>query len=220
LTAAALLVALILAAPPKAAGPTCAPPAPTRVDSPSVYATAVVDALGWINRATSRMPSDGPRTVPQVQAIFAKTRDDLACASRHVSPFVKAGSEPIRESATALVATCGRLREATGAMSAALPSTDEGPMDVAVREKDQAWLEFLKVAGLSSGVLVEFRDEKATGRLLVTAAERQSLKSRLEKEFGKSIRGGRNDGQDPLTTVAAFWYELLANPDFRSMDDR
>jgi hypothetical protein len=219
LTAAALLVALIVAAPPKAAGPACAPPAPARLDSPSVYAAAVVDALGWTRRGTSHMPSDGPRTVPQVQAIFARTRDDFACAGRYVSPFATSGSAPIRESATALVATCGRLQEATGAMSAALPSTDDGPMEEAVRQKDQAWLEFLKVAGLSSGVLVEFRDDKATGRLLVTAAERVSLKSRLEKEFGKSIRGGRKDGQDPLTTVAAFWYELLANPDFRSMDD-
>ncbi len=220
MTAAALLVAMALAAPPKAAGPACAPPAPTRLDSPSAYASAVVDALGWVRRATDRMPTDGPRTVPQVQAIFATTRDDFACAGRYVSPYVKSGSESIRESAVALVTTCGHLQDATGAMSAALPSTDEAPMEEAVREKDQAWLAFLKIAGLSSGVLVEFRDEKPTGRLLVTKAERQALKARLEKEFGKSIRGGRKDGQDPLTTVAAFWYELLEDPEFRSMDDR
>ncbi|MEI6225326.1 MAG: carbonic anhydrase [Deltaproteobacteria bacterium] len=200
------------------ATPACAPPAPGRIDSPSVYAAAVVDALGWVRRATSHMPDDGPRTVPQVQAIFARTRDDFACAGRQLTPFVKSSADLIRGSAEALVTTCGRLQEATGAMSAALPSKDEGPMDEAVREKDQAWLAFLKVAGVSSRVLVEFRDEEPTGRLLVTKAERQSLKARLEKEFGKSIRSGRKDGQDPLTTVAAYWYELLANPDFRGLD--
>jgi len=217
-TTTGVLLALLLAAPPKAATPGCVPPAPTRLDSPSVYAAAVVDALGWVRRATSHMPDDGPRTVPQVQAIFARTRDDFACAGKQLAPFAKSGAELIRESAEALLTTCGRLQDATGAMSAALPKTDEGAMDEAVREKDQAWLDFLKVAGVSSGVLVEFRDEKPTGRLLVTRAERQALKARLEKEFGKGIRGGRKDGQDPLTTVAAFWYELLANPDFRGSD--
>jgi hypothetical protein len=217
-TAAGVLLTLLLAAPPRAAIPACPSPRPADLDSPSVYASAVVDALGWVRRATGHMPDDGPRTVPQVQAILARTRDDFACAGRQLTPFVKSGAAPIRGSAEALVTTCTRLQEATAAMSAALPSTDEGPMEEAVREKDQAWLAFLKVAGVSSGVLVEFRDDKPTGRLLVTRSERQALKARLEKEFGKSIRGGRKDGQDPLTTVAAFWYELLANPDFRGID--
>lgn len=197
----------------------CSPPAPARLDSPSVYAAAVVGALGQVRRATDRMPTDGSRTVPEVQSILARTKDDFACAGRYVAPFAKSGAGRIRESAAALVATCSRLQDATGAMSAALPSKDGGPMEEAVREKDQAWLVFLEVAGVSSGVLVEFRDEKATGRLLATRAERRSLKAHLEKEFGTSVRGGRKDGQDPLTTVAAFWYELLANPEFRGLDE-
>jgi len=217
-TAAGALLALLLVAPPKASAPARTPPAPDTLDSPSVYAAAVVEALGWVRRATDRMPEDGSRTVPQVQAILGRTRDDLACAGKQVKPFVKSGAELIRESAEALVTTCGRLQEATGAMSAALPSTDEGPMEEAVRQKDEAWLAFLKVAGVSSRVLVEFRDDQPTGRLLVTRAERQALKARLGKEFGRSIRGGRKDGQDPLTSVAAFWYELLANPGFKEID--
>jgi hypothetical protein len=196
MTAAGVLLALLLAAPPGAAPPPCKPPVPARLDSPSVYAGAFVDALGWIRRASHRMPDDGPRTVPEVQAIFARTQEDFACASRHLVPFVKSRADLIRSSAEALVTTCGNLQEATGAMSAALPSlgegqADEGPMGEAVRWKDEAWLSFLKVAGVSSRVLVEFRDEKPTGRLLVTKAERQALKSRLENEFGKSVRDGR-----------------------------
>jgi hypothetical protein len=222
-TAGGVLLALLLAAPPGAGSPACKPPAPTRLDSPSVYAAAFVDALGWVRKASHRMPEDGPRTVPEVQAIFARTQEDLACAEGHLAPFVKSRADLIRSSAEALVTTCGHLQEATGAMSSALPSlgegsAEEGPMGEAVRWKDEAWLAFLKIAGVSSRVLVEFRDEKPTGRLLVTKAERQALKSRLEKEFGKSIQGGGKDGQDPITGVAAAWYELLADPGLRGLD--
>jgi hypothetical protein len=218
MTTAAFLLALALAAPPKAANPACAPPAQVRVDSPSAYAIAVVDGLGWIRRGTNRMPDDGPREVSEVVAILGRTQGDFACAGRYVAPFRKSVSDRIRPSAEALAARCGRLQETTGAMATALQSQADDRLEEAVRQKNQAWGEFLVAAAEAIGVVVESRDE-SQGRLLVTKAERQALKSRLEKEFGKSVRAGGKDEQDPLTMVAAGWYEVLDNPRYRSLDD-
>ena len=86
--------------------------------------------------------------------------------------------------------------------------------------EDQAWGKFMVALAESIGVVVEFQDGKPTGRLLVTRPERQALKARLENIFGKEIQGGRKDGQEPLTTIAAAWYDILVNPQFRALDDR
>jgi hypothetical protein len=228
---ATLLLALVRAAPP--ASPRCAPPAPARLDAPYVYATAVVDSLGWLRQGTTRMPDTGPRDVSVVLAALAQTQGDFACAGKYLAPFVKSNSERIRTSAETLVATCTRVRASTEAMAAALQAqadeasqgkppgarTADERMEEAIKQKDQAWGDLMIAAADSVGVLVEFRDEELTGRLLVTKEERQGLKSRLEQKFGKSIRGGRKDEQDPPTMVAAGWYEILANPQFRSLDE-
>lgn len=230
---AALLLALVLAAPPAAASPRCAPAAPARLDAPYVYATSVVDSLGWLRRGTTRMPDTGPRDVSEVLAALAQAQGDFACAGRYLAPFVKSDSERIRTSAETLVATCTRVRASAEAMAAALQAqadeanqgktpgarTADEQMGEAIQQKDQAWGALMIAAADAVGVLVEFSDEKLTGRLLVTKEERQNLKSGLEKKFGKSIRGGRKDEQDPPTMVAAGWYEILANPQFRSLDD-
>jgi hypothetical protein len=228
-----VLLALVLAAPPAAATPRCAPPAPVRLDAPYVYAAAVVDSLGWLRQGTTRMPDTGPRDVSEVLAALAQAQGDFACAGRYLAPFVKSDSERIRKSAETLVAACTRVRASAETMAAALKAqadeasqgntpgarTADERMEEAILQKDQAWGDLMIAAADSVGVLVEFRDDKLTGRLLVTKEERQSLKSRLEKKFGKSIRGGRKDEQDPPTMVAAGWYEILANPRFRSLDD-
>jgi hypothetical protein len=95
-------------------------------------------------------------------------------------------------------------------------------MEQAVQDKDEAWGRFLIAAALSRAVLVEFRDEKPTGQLLVTKGERRALKGALERKFGKSIQGGRKGvgEEDPLMIVAAGWYELLADPQFRALDGK
>ena len=229
----ALLLALVLAAPSTAATPLCAPPAPTRLDAPYVYAMSVVDSLGWLRQGTTRMPDTGPRDVSEVLAALAQTQGDFACAGMYLAPFVKSDSERIRKSAGTLVAACTRVRASTEAMAAALQTqadeasqgkppgarTADDRMEEAIQQKDQAWGDLMIAAADAVGVLVEFRDEKLTGRLLVTKEERKGLKSRLEKKFGKSIQGGRKDEQDPPTMVAAGWYEILANPQFRSLDE-
>jgi hypothetical protein len=230
---ATLLLALVLAAPPAAATPRCAPPPPTRFDAPYAYAAAIVDSLGWLRQGTTRMPDTGPREVSVVLAALAQTQGDFACASRYLAPFVRSSSERIQMSAETLVATCTRVRASVEAMAAALqaqadeasqgkppgPGTADERMEEAIQRKDQAWGDLMIAAADAVGVLVEFRDDKLTGRLLVTKEERQGLKSRLERKFGKSIRGGRKDEQDPPTMVAAGWYEILANPQFRSLDE-
>jgi hypothetical protein len=93
-------------------------------------------------------------------------------------------------------------------------------MDEAVQRKNQAWGEFLVASAESLETLVERRDGSLTGRLLVTKAERQALMAQLKKAFGKSIRRGRSEEQDPLTTVAAGWYEILANSEFHPLDEK
>jgi hypothetical protein len=232
-----LLLALFLAAaPPKAASPACSPTVSTRLDAPYVYATSVIDGLGWIKRGTSRMPTTGPRYVSEVLAAQAGTQEDFACACRTVKPFVRSESEGIRAAAESLVGTCDALVAATAAMAAALqvqaeegdgpkasgaPSADDR-MEQAIQDKNEAWGRFLIAAALSRAVLVELRDDSPTGRLLVTRAERRSLKGSLEKKFGKAIQGGRKTvgEEDPLMILAAGWYELLADPQFRALDDR
>ena len=229
----ALLLALALAAPPASASPRCAPPAPSRLDAPYVYAMSVVDSVGWLRQGTMRMPTTGPRDASEVLAALAQAQGDFACAGKVLAPFVKSDAERIRTSAETLVAACTRVRASAEAMAAALKAqgdeasqgkppggrTADERMEEAIQQKDQAWGDLMIAAADSVGVLVEFRDEKLTGRLLVTKEERAGLKSRLEKKFGKSIRGGRRDEQDPPTMVAAGWYEILANPRFRSLDD-
>jgi hypothetical protein len=231
-----LLLALVLAAPPKAASPPCSRPAPSRLDAPYGYATSVIDRLGWIRRGTSRMPTTGPGHVSDVLAAQARTQDDFACACRTVKPFVRSEVEGIRAAAESLAGTCDALVAATAAMAAALqaqaeqgdgpkapaaPSADDR-MEAAIQEKNEAWGRFLIAAALSRAVLVEFRDEKPTGQLLVTKAERRSLKGALEKMFGKVLQGGRKavGEEDPLMIVAAGWYELLADPQFRALDGK
>jgi hypothetical protein len=235
-TSMSLLLALVLAAPPKAASPACSPPVPTRLDAPYVYATSVIDGLGWIRRGTSRMPTTGPRYASEVLAAQARTQEDFACACRTVNPFVRSEAEGIRAAAESLVGTCDALVAATAAMAAAFqaqaeqgdgpkapgaPSADDR-MEQAVQDKDEAWGRFLIAAALSRAVLVEFRDEKPTGQLLVTKGERRALKGALERKFGKSIQGGRKGvgEEDPLMIVAAGWYELLADPQFRALDGK
>jgi hypothetical protein len=167
------------------------------------------------------MPDTEPADVSVVLAAFARTQDDFACAGRYFAPFVKSDAGPIRTSAESLVARCARVREATGSMATALETqAAEERLAEAIDQKDQAWGKFMVALAESIGVIVEFQDGKPTGRLFVTRTERQALKSRLEKIFGKEIQGGRKDGPDPLTTIAAAWYELLANPQFRALDDR
>jgi|WetSurMetagenome_2_1015567.scaffolds.fasta_scaffold42962_3 hypothetical protein len=219
MTTATLLLALALAAPPTAASSACAPPAPSRLDAPSVYATFVIDGLAWVRKGTLRMPDTAPADASVVLAAFARTQEDFACAGRYFAPFVKGDAGPIRTSAETLVTRCARVREATGAMATALESQDERLAE-AIDQKDQAWGKFMVALAESIGAVVEFQDGKPTGRLLVSRQERQALKSRLEKIFGKEIQDGRKDGQDPLTTIAAAWYEILANPQFRAQDDR
>jgi hypothetical protein len=207
---------------------------PTRLAAPYVYATSVIDGLGWIRRGTSRMPTTGPRYASEVLAAQARTQGDFACACRTVEPFVRSESDAIRAAAEGLAGTCDALVAATAAMAAALEAQAEqgdgskGPaasstddrMEQAVQEKNEAWGRFLIAVALSRAVLVEFRDEKPTGQLLVTKAERRSLKGALEKKFGKTIQGGRKTvgEEDPLMIVAAGWYELLADPRFRALD--
>jgi hypothetical protein len=233
MTTATLLLALALAAPAPAANPTCAPPTPGRLEAPSVYATFVVDGLGWVRKGTGRMPDTAPADVSVVLAAFGRTQEDFACAGRYFAPFVKSDAGPIRTSAESLVTRCARVREATGAMATALETQAAGAGDgkpfgasaderlaEAIDRKDQAWGKFMVALAESIGVVVEFQDGKPTGRLLVTRPERQALKARLEKIFGKEIQGGRKDGQEPLTTIAAAWYEILVNPQFRALDDR
>jgi hypothetical protein len=151
-----------------------------------------------------------------------------------VAPFARSTAEGIRAAAASLVGKCEALPPTTAAMASALQAqADEAGkgsapgarsaddrMDEAIQWKDQAWGEFLVASAESLGVLVERQGEALTGRLLVTKAERQALKAQLEKAFGKSIRRGRSEEQDPLTAVAAGWYEVLANPGFRSLDGK
>ena len=230
---ATLLLALFLAAPLGAASPRCAPPEPVRLDSLYAYTMSIVDSLGWLRQGIMRMPVTGPRDVSEVLAALAQTQGDFACAGNYLAPFVKSGSVGIRTSAETLVAACTRVRASTEAMTAALQAqadearqgkppgamTADERMEEVVQRKDKAWGDLMIAAADAVGVLVEFRDEKRTGRLLVTKEERKDLKSHLEKKFGKSIRDGRKDEQDFPTMVAAGWYEILANPQFRSLDD-
>lgn len=232
-TMATLLLTLFLAAPPGAASPRCDSPEPVRLDSLYAYAMSIVDSLGWLRQATMRMPVTGPRDVSEVLAALAQTQGDFACAGKYLTPFVTSGSLRIRTSAETLVAVCTRVRASTEAMTAVLQAqadeasqgkppgarTADERMEEVIQRKNNAWGDLMIAAADAVGVLVEFRDEKPTGRLLVTKEERKGLKSHLEKKFGKSIRDGRKDEQDFPTMVAVGWYEILANPQFRSLDD-
>jgi hypothetical protein len=234
MTSATLLLALALGAAPKAAPPICSPPAPARLDAPFAYATSVIEGLAWVQKATRRLPIDTPAEVPAVVAALGKAQGDFACACRHVEPFVRSTAEGIRTAAVSLAAKCEALPATTAAMASALQaqadeagkerapgsrSADER-LDEAIQRKNQAWGEFLVASAESIGTLVERRDGSLTGRMLVTKAERRALKAQLERAFGKSIGRGRNEEQDPLTTVAAGWYEVLANLEFHALDEK
>jgi len=211
-------------APPAADGraaglarPACAPPAPVRLDSPSVYAMAVIDGLGRARQGILRVPTEGPREVAEVVRAFEAAQDDFACATRYVAPFVRSDSEWIRGTAEILVERFEDVRTTTGQMASTLAGGL--PMEEAIQRKDEAMSQLVTAAVLSTRVLVEFREGEPTGRLLVTKTERQGLKAALEKRFGKAIRGGMKVGQDPMTAAAAGWYQVLADTKLRSFDD-
>jgi hypothetical protein len=217
-----ILLLLALASPTAAARQACAPPAPTRLDSPYVYATAVVDGLAWIKKGTLRIPTTGPKEVSEVVKAIRSAEDDFACADRYTAPFVKSEGESIRKTAEALAKVHQAVGASTEAMAAALlaqAGDADDRWDEVIRQKDEAMGDLVVLTAYASTVLVEFQDEKPTGRLLVTRVERQALKSSLEKKFGKSIQGGMKEGMDPATTVAAHWYFVLADPGARSLDD-
>jgi len=218
-----LALAVSMAGPPAlaqehapAARPACAPPAPTRLDSPSVYATAVVESLARARQGTQRVPTQGPREVAEVLRAFEAAQADFACAARYVAPFVKSDQEWIRGTAEILVEKYGEVRTTTGQMAAALAG--DLPMEEAIERKDEAMNQLVTAAVLSTRVVVEFREGEPTGRLLVTKTERQGLKAALEKRFGKAIRGGMKVGQDPMTAAAAGWYQVLADATLRPFD--
>jgi hypothetical protein len=193
-------VPLLLAAPPKVALPACNPSPPAGLDSPYVCAGAVFEVLGRVKKGIDRVPTTGPMDATAVVKAFRTARDDFACAARCPAPYLESGSDLIRKAAEVQVAV-----------------TDER-MEEAIKRKDMAMGDFVTMTSFFATVLIEFQDEKPTGRILVTRAERQSLKSRLEKAFGKAIRGGPREGDDPVTTVAARWYRVLADPEVRSLD--
>ncbi len=198
---------------------------PASIESPYAYGTAVIAALGQVKRGTDRMPDNGPRDAAEVVAILEKTADDFTSACTAVKPFARSMATEIRNAARDLDARCGALRSTTAAMAVALKAQAAGKaganerMNRAIQEKDLAWNNFLVAAAESIGVLVELRDDRPTGMLRMTKAERRALRSKLEKTFGKAVEKGNTDEQDPLARVVTGWNGILANPAFRGSDE-
>ena len=225
----ALLLSLALSAPLDG-GPACSPPKSPKVDAVYDFAGGVVDAIGWARRGASRLPLEGSRAVSAVQASLLRTQADFACSCRHVAPFTRSEAEPIRANADDLMARCEANRDATGAALKALdrqaaeaggPGAKEADaaMARATGEKERAWGEYLLGFANALDAVVEVKDGALTGKVLLTRAERNDLRARLEKDFGPEVTGGIRDFQPPIVKVASGWYALLADPKFKALDE-
>ena len=54
--------------------------------------------------------------------------------------------------------------------------------------------------------------------LKITGQHRKALADKIEREFGRDVRGGLKAGQIPLVGAAATLYDFVSNTDWKSSD--
>jgi hypothetical protein len=233
-TRLALAVVVVVVALPATAWPACLPGlAESGSGEPYEYMSAVVASMGHAKDGLDRFQNRKENAPPHDLLYRLKlAQEDYACAQKSVANFTQSKDERVRGTAELLALVFGNIGDVdrlAGAQLVALmnqtspvpPGTMSDMIATFHQQNDGAWSDLMHAIIVTTQTPQTFKEDGTNARSLrVTKAERQRLKRDLERIFGASIRKGMHAGQDYLTTAAAGLHSFLANPQFRSADER
>ncbi len=241
---ALILVILALSDPVTAAGQTLCVP---RIADPPIqfeYVIHLVDSFKYAKAAsdqTEQAIAKLAATQVNSQAEFVAAITDVLvavkgagldyqCAASLVEPFTKSANDAIKSSAEGAHLVYTQLaaidREMFQDFLQGLNTPGRSPGAEADRlsdltvKKRQVW-KFLTVATAAAThaiVVLPDNAQERLSRLNLTAAQRQTILSELEKTFGVSIRGGGKAGQSALQFSAATLHGFVSNRSWKSLD--
>jgi hypothetical protein len=225
----AFLVAGLLVSSAASAEALCLPLAGMAGKKESVrFMESVIDGLLWAKTASARVHRDD--SVGPLLVALHHRREDYRCAAKRLEPFAQGQNRIIAQAAQTLVkeyALLSVLNEntiltITGAANG--PTVKPGDLldQLAALEsqKDEAEVALVAAVALSAYALVQWGPRgEATGRLNITAAEREQLLRLLRRSFGAEVSDPKPDAVDAWEAAGHVIYKALTDQKWKAVDE-
>ena len=202
-----------------------------RPESVYAFSLALIDSFSHAKSSLGRIEEWGrsaERTPQEVAfemiSAFKFAQRDYKCAAKSVEPYKSAENEKIRlaaETAHAVYLTLLKLNQDTldeyTNPDSEIGSVMERTATIGV-EIDDAWKILPAAVALTTHAMVEMPEgsSEKLSALLLTSAERETLKEELRKVFGPEVALGMKSGRRLLEASAGLLYEFLNNPSWKT----
>jgi hypothetical protein len=211
----------------------CLPPANMELDSPYRYVLGLTDAFAYGKQGVERFgkyfENEG---ILELMWVVKREADDYLCAAAQVEPYRKSKVEAIAGSADGVVNVFSLLAQhnqafnsklkavlfSSGSTTAKRGTTTETIADLR-KLQDDTWKLLAPSTLLATYSLAEADPEThRMSRSRLSTSEREEIKNRLIKTFGKEITEGIKAGQPAITASAAVVYHFVADSALQSAD--